>query len=180
MVLKYIELHNHPGGLAKLTAVVDADKSILGDLISKAQCDPDKYEIEIKRIRSKRGLTANAYYWVLTEKLAKALQTSKDEMHRELMLRYGSFKTNPDGKPIVFSLAAGEDPQSVTPYARSFAEGIVNGKRFVHYAVIKGSHDMDSAEFNALLQGCISEAKEQGIETLTPKELAELSYEIHD
>ena len=180
MELKYIQLNNHPGGLAKVTAVVAADKGILGELVNKAAEHPEQYEIEITKKKTKRGLTANAYYWVLTDKLAKALQTSKDEMHKELMLRYGTFKLNEDGKPIVFSLAAGEDPTSVTPYARSFAEGMVNGKRFVHYAVVKGSSQMTSSEFNALLQGAISEAKEQGIETLTPQELAELSYEIHN
>lgn len=180
MELKYIQLNNHPGGLAKITAVVDADKALLGELISKATEHPDQYELEISRKKSKRGLTANAYYWVLTAKLAKALSTSKDEMHRELVLRYGAFKTNADGKPIVFSLAAGEDPTSVTPYAKSFAEGMVNGKRFVHYAVVKGSSEMDASEFGSLLDGCISEAKEQGIETLTPKELAELSYDFHN
>lgn len=180
MDIKFIQLNNHPGGLAKITAVVDADKGILGEMVSKAAEHPEQFELELKKKRSKRGLTANAYYWVLTDKLAKALSTSKDEMHRELVLRYGAFKTNAEGRPIVFSLISGEDPRSVTPYARSFAEGMVNGKRFVHYAVVKGSSEMDAAEFGALLDGCISEAKEQGIETLTPKELAELSYEIHN
>lgn len=180
MELKYIQLNNHPGGLAKITAVVDADKAILGEMVTKAAEHPDQYELELKKKKTKRGLTANAYYWVLTSQLAKALQTSKDEMHRELVLRYGAFKTNADGKPVVFSLAAGEDPCSVTPYARSFAEGMVNGKRFIHYIVIKGSSECTAEEMNALIAGVVSEAKEQGIETLTPKELAELSYEIHD
>ena len=180
MELKYIQLNNHPGGLAKVTAVVDADKSILGELVNKAAEHPDQYELTITKKKTKRGLTANAYYWVLTEKLAKALQTSKDDMHRELILRYGAFKTNEDGKPVVFSLAAGEDPCSVTPYARSFAEGMVNGKRFIHYIVLKGSSEMIADEFNTLIAGVVSECKEQGIETLTAKELAELSYDFHN
>ncbi len=180
MEIKYIQLNNHPGGLAKVTAVVAADKGVLGELISKAAEHPDQYELSVTKKKTKRGLTANAYYWVLTEKLAKAMQTSKDDMHRELMLRYGSYKTNEDGKPVVFSLAAGEDPCSVTPYARSFAEGMVNGKRFIHYIVLKGSKDLTSDEFNQLIAGAVSECKEQGIETLTAKELAELSYDIHN
>ena len=154
MELKYIQLNNHPGGLAKITAVVDADKAILGEMVTKAAEHPDQYELELKKKKTKRGLTANAYYWVLTSQLAKALQTS--------------------------SLAAGEDPCSVTPYARSFAEGMVNGKRFIHYIVLKGSSEMTADEMNTLISGVVSECKEQGIETLTPKELAELSYEIHD
>lgn len=176
MRIRYIQLNNHPGGLAKLTIIVDTDKTTLGELVSKVQTDYPKYELDIKRIKTHRGLTANAYYWVLAEQLAKALGTSKDELHEEMMNRYGTLKTNDDGKPIVFSLAAGEDPKSVTPYSRSFAEGEVNGKRFIHYAVLKGSSEMSAKEFGDLLDGLISECKEMGIPTATDKELKEMEY----
>lgn len=176
MNIKYIELNNHTGGLSRLTVIVDADKRQLSELVNKAQCDPDKYEVEIKRASKKRGLTANAYYWVLVEQLAKALMTSKDELHEEMMQRYGAFKLKDNNKPVVFSLVAGEDPKSVTKYSRSFAEGEVNGKRVVHYAVLKGSSEMTAKEFGDLLDGLISEAKDMGIETMPRNEVLALEY----
>ena len=175
MNIKHIEMTAHPGGLTKLMVIVDGDRTLIGDAVSKAQAD--KYELEIRKARSKRGLTANAYYWVLAEKLSKVMESSKDDVHEQMMQRYGTIKLNSDGKPIVFSLVAGEDPKSVTPYSRAFAEGMVNGKRFVHYAVLKGSHEMTAKEFGELLDGLISECKEVGgIETMTPQEVAQLEY----
>ena len=175
MVIKHIELNAHPGGLSRLSIVVDGDRTALGEIVSKAQADPDKWELYIKKKGSKRGLTANAYYWALVEDLAKVLMTSKDEMHTELIQRYGAIKKK-DGSPVVFSLVAGQDPNTVTPYAKSFAEGMANGKRIVHYCVLKGSSEMDASEFGRLLDGCISECKEQGIETMRKEDIERLEY----
>lgn len=176
MNIKYIELNPAAGGLTKLNIIVYGDRTQIAETVNKAQCDPDKYEVEIKRIRSKRGLTANAYYWVLAEQLSKALGTSKDEVHAEMMHRYGTMSLNDKGSPVVFSIQAGEDPKGITPYSRSFAEGTVNGKRFIHYVRLKGSSEMSAKEFGDLLDGLISECKEMGIETMTPAEVAQLEY----
>lgn len=175
MNIRYIDLKNHTGGLSKLTIVVDGNKSALGELVGKIKAEPEKYEVELKKIHQKRGLTANAYYWVLVDKIARMLETSKDEIHKEMIQRYGVMKTNNDD-PIVFSVLAGEDPTTINPYVRPFAEGYVNGKRFIHYYVLKRSSEMDSAEFNCLLAGAQSEAKDLGIEVMTPKEIAELEH----
>lgn len=177
MKLKHIDMKPSAGGYTRLTIVVDGDKSTIGGIVSKAQIKPDEYEVEIKKIRHKRGLTANAYYWVLVEKLAKAIGSSKDDVHKEIIQRYGSMATDEDGSPIVFSILAGEDPTKINPYVRPFAEGYVNGKRFIHYCVLKNSSDLDSSEFNCLIAGIISECKEVGgIEVLTPKEISELEH----
>ncbi len=176
MNIRYIDLKNHTGGLSKLTIVVDGDKSTLGELVGKIKTEPEKYELELKKIRQKRGLTANAYYWVLVDKMARLLETSKDEIHREMIQRYGVMEANENGDPIVFSILAGDDPTTINPYVRPFAEGYVNGKRFIHYYVLKPSSHMNSADFNCLLAGAKSEAADLGIQVLTAKEIAELEY----
>lgn len=176
MDIKHIEMTPSAGGYTRLMMIVSGDRSLISESVSKAGADPDKYEVEIKRKRSKRGLTANAYYWVLVDKLSKVLGTSKDEMHEELMRSYGTYKLNSQGKPVVFSIPAGEDPKGVAKHSRSFAEGYVNGKRFIHYAVLKGSSEMDAKEFSDLLDGLISECKEQRIEVMPQAELEHLEY----
>ncbi len=179
MNIKHIDMVASSGGYTKLTMIVDSDRTILGELVEKAKSAPDKYEVEIIKRRHKRGLTANAYYWVLVEKLSKILGSSKQEVHEEMIRRYGTFKLDADGKPLVFSLAAGKDPKGVTPYSTQFAEGMVNGKRFIHYAVLMGSSEMNNKQFAELLDGLISECKEMNIEVMTPLELAQLEYEQH-
>lgn len=176
MNIRYIELKNHSGGLTRLNIVVDGDKTILAELVGKIQADPSQYELELKKIRHKRGLTANAYYWALVEKLAKAMGSSKDEIHKELIIRYGSMKLDENDDPIVFSVLAGSTPDGINPYVRPFAEGYVNGKRFIHYYVLKGSSECNNAEFACLLDGCISECEGVGISTLTRSEISKLEY----
>lgn len=174
MVIKHIEMTAHPGGLTRLNIVVAGDRSQIAKTVGKVEAD--KFELEIKRLRSKRGLTANAYYWVLVDHLAKVLGASKDEIHEQIMQDYGTFKLNDSGKPIVFTIAAGENPKDIAPYSRAFAEGYVDGKKFIHHAVLKGSSEMSAYEFGILLDGLISECKEMGIETMTPDEVKALEY----
>ena len=73
MKIKYIDIHSHPGGLAKIDLVIDGDISAISDEITKIKESPDKWEAEFKKISSKRSLDANAYAWVLIDKLAKKL-----------------------------------------------------------------------------------------------------------
>lgn len=176
MNIKHIEMTPSAGGYTRLMLIVDGDRRDIGELVSKAQANADKYEVEIKKIRNKRSLTANAYYWVLVEKIAKALGSSKQEVHEELIRRYGAFKTDGKGERYIFPLEPGKDPKGIAPYTMRITEKEVNGKPAIFYAVLKGSSELDNSEFNALLQGCRSEAVDLGIQVLTEKEIAELEY----
>ena len=46
-----------------------------------------------------------------------------------------------------------------------------NGKEVTYYAIMKPSHEMDTYEFAKLLDGCIQECKDLGIEVLSPAEI---------
>ncbi len=43
-----------------------------------------------------------------------------------------------------------------------------------HWAVIRGSHTYDNKEMSALIDGTVEDAKEMGIETLSPGEIERL------
>lgn len=45
------------------------------------------------------------------------------------------------------------------------------------WVMMKGSHEMDTAEMTRLLDGLIDECRQVGIETLTPAELERMRYE---
>ena len=153
MNIKHIEMTPSSGGYTRLNIIVDGERSKIAEIVSKAQANAAEYELEIKKIRHKRGLTANAYYWVLVEQIAKAMTSSKQEIHEELIRRYGSFKTDANGERYIFPLEPGKDPKGIAPYTMSIAERNLNGKPAIFYAVLKGSSEMDNSEFNALLQG---------------------------
>jgi len=161
----------HSGGLTRIVAVVDGDRKTISELVNKAAEKPDIWELKINKERKRRSLDANAYYWSLIDKLARALQTSKDELHEKMIEDYGSFKQRKDGGIAVFSIQADRDPHEITAYSKLIGRGYVGEKEFIHYAVLKGSSEMNSEEFSSLLDGLIFECKEQQIETLPTEEI---------
>lgn len=49
-------------------------------------------EYELKPYRQKRSLSANAYAWVLMDKLADKLRTTKEEIYRQAVSQVGVFE----------------------------------------------------------------------------------------
>lgn len=134
------------------------------------------YELIIQEKKHKRTLTANAYYQVLLDKLCRAVGTSREEMHEQLLIRYGTTAMI-NGSPVLFTLRADINPHLVSKYVEIMKMKEVKGKMFAVYRVLKGSSEMDSKEFAHLLEGLISECQEVGIETMTPEEIARLKYD---
>ena len=130
-----------------------------------------KYDCEIKKHREKRSLDSNAYAWVLINEIANVLRASKDEVYLTMLKRYGqSFVVSVIEK-------AAEVAEQTFPYCERSGEGTVEGKKFVHFKVFRGSSTYGNREMSVLIDGIISEAKELGIETATPAELERMKKE---
>jgi len=122
----------------------------------------------IKQHREKRSLDSNAYAWLLINEIANVLRSSKDEVYLSMLKRYGqSF--------IVSVIEKAADVAEQTfPYCERFGEGTVDGKKFVHFKVFRGSSTYDGREMAILIDGIISEAEGLGINTMTPDEVERL------
>lgn len=123
---------------------------------------------EIKEKKSKRSLTANAYYWSLLNQLASVMRMDNQECHFLMLKRYGQYE--------VVSIRSDVDLYGYFKYYDEIGKGKVNGNEFTHYKIYKGSSQMDSKEFSILLDGVRSECEEVGIPTLTPSEIAQLKF----
>lgn len=132
-----------------------------------------KYRVEIKRHREKRSQEANAYYWVLIDKMAAALDTSKEEMHNTQLNRYGVIKLDEDGKPEFCMERDGENYLTYKHNHLYPTDQTENRKGVVYrwYIKLKGSSEYDTKEMSRLIDGTVEDAKELGIETLPPDEL---------
>lgn len=127
--------------------------------------------LEAKVARKKRSLNANAYFHVLVGKMADKLGVSKPKMKNILLARYGQREIMEDG-PLVISIVRTADMEEREDiHCASIGYGTVNGKEFTHYAVIKPSHEYNTEEMSKLIDGTVEDAKELGIETLSPAEL---------
>lgn len=124
--------------------------------------------------REKRSLTANAYCWVLLQKLAEVLKTTKDELY-ELKIQEHGYLDTIDDVPISISLKSEIDIKLLGGHWKAFATS-PDGK-FTAYHKIKGSSEYDTKEMAHLIDMIIQDCKDQGIETLPPAEIERLKAE---
>lgn len=127
------------------------------------------YDIEIKVHRKKRSLDANAYAWVLLDKLSAALQCKKEELYIEYIKYVGVFKdfclTEEEAKTFrtAWSMLGTGWPTEQVDYAP-------DGERLVIRAYY-GSSTYNTKQMSRLIDAIVEDCKEVGIETLTPQEL---------
>lgn len=136
-----------------------------------AVADKKPMQAEIKAVRQKRSLDANAYYWVLLGKLQRVLGLSSTEAHNMILDKYGVIF------PDQFVLLPEDvDYLKQEIHYRPIPNKTVekNGKTWQAYWLVKPSHLYDTCEFSSLIDGLISECKECGIETLPKHELERL------
>lgn len=124
------------------------------------------YAATIKEFRKKRSLDANAYLWVLLDKIADAVGSTKDDIYLQVLELYGVFTH------IIVKEEAVEQFKKEFRTCRELGKVAVNGKTGVQLQCYLGSSTYDTKQMSRLIEGVVSDCKELGIETLTPKELA--------
>jgi hypothetical protein len=125
----------------------------------------EKLNIKAVKHRERRSLDANAYMWVLLQKMAEMLHQDKWNIYLEMLGRYGVF-THIIVKPNVVEKVK-EEWRTV----KELGEVCVNGTTGIQLQCYFGSSTYNSKEMSVLIDGVVSEAKEMGIETLPPEEL---------
>lgn len=143
------------------------EKSVLAYEYEKIKgCE--KLSIEIKKHRKKRSLDANSYMWVILQKMATILKTSKDELYLEILGRYGVFTHIIVKQNVVDRIK--EDWRTV----KDLGEVTVNGVTGIQLQIYFGSSTYDTKEMSVLIDGLVSECKDLGIETLPETELRQM------
>lgn len=130
--------------------------------------------VEIKRYREPRSKNANAYFHVLVNKIAEAQSLGNDEVKRQLVLEYGTLATDETGSVLGAMLPASACMDDFYPYAKWYKSKVLDGKEYDCYLFYKQTHTLDSKEMARLIDGTITVAKELGLETMTPDQLARL------
>lgn len=152
----------------KVRVTLEIDEDILEYLEQLHKLKEEKLSIEIKKYREKRSLDANAYCWVLLQKMAEILKKDKDEVYVDMICKYGVF-THYIVKP-----SAVERTKKVWRAVRELGEVTVNGKTGIQLQCYFGSSTYDTKEMSVLIDGIVGECKEMGIQTLTPAEIEDM------
>lgn len=128
-------------------------------------------DIEARKHRERRSLDANAYLWVLLQKIAVEIGSDKWAVYLEMLKQYGKF-THVIVKPNVVDRVKQEWRAT-----EEVGEVTVNGQTGVQLRCYFGSHTYNTKEMSILIDGVVHEAKELGIETLPPEELKRMKGE---
>lgn len=151
---------------------VDTDFRSEFDRLKDTQLD-----VTIKKHREKRSLSANAYFHVLVNKIAAALNVGDDEVKRQLVLDYGTVARDTSGKVLGCMIPNTMDASDLYPYLKCYDSRYASGVVMNCYILYKRTHTMDTKEMSRLIDGAIYEAKGLGIQTDTPETLARLKEE---
>lgn len=131
-------------------------------------------KLTVKRITQRRSLNANAYFHVLVGQIAEKLKISKPRAKNMLLGRYGQRELTESGQVIISVLSEIDMLEREDIHCVPVGYATLNDKEFTHYAVIRPSHTYDNVEMAALITGTVDEAKELGIPTETPDEIARM------
>lgn len=126
-------------------------------------------EYEIKPIRKKRSLSANAYAWILIDRIAAAMRLDPVEVYRTAIDHLGGVTATmitcrqEAVKAFVQSWEAGHLGRQVREL------GTRDG--WTELMVVYGSSDFDVVQMNRLIDRLTQDAHALGIETKSPEEV---------
>lgn len=126
-------------------------------------------EVTFKKARKKRSLDANAYAWVLIDKLAVATGTPKELVYRNAVRDVGG---NADvvcvqDKALDKLISAWEE-NGIGWFTETFPSKIEGCTNVILYY---GSSTFDTAQMSRMTENIIQDCKSLGIETMPPDKL---------
>ena len=134
--------------------------------------DKDKLSIEIKPYRERRSLDANAYFFVLADKLASKLHITKEEVYRNAIRDIGGVSETVCVKnQAVDRLCEGWSKNGLGWQTETYPSKIEGCTNVILYY---GSSTYDTEQMSRLIENIVEACQAEGIETRTPDELANL------
>ena len=131
-------------------------------------------KIKVVKATNPRSLNANSYFHVLCDKLREKMNISMAHMKNILITSYGQVEYISEGQALIYKTNAPiEYIQELEDAHLKFIKQGEDGAYW--YKVYRGSHTYTQDEMRILLEGTVADARDMGIETKTPDELARLA-----
>lgn len=157
-------------GECKLTLAVNEKNDLKVAYDELSQCE--LLDIELKKHREKRSLNANAYLWVLCGKLADKIGVDKESVYRQHILNANVYRVAEISEEAADTLIKGWQMNGIGWIAERVDKSVRDG--FIVVNLYYGSSAYNTKQMSRLLDSVIEDCKEQGIQTMTPDEIAEL------
>lgn len=150
-----------------VTYLMDADKDALWDLL-------------LHKSKRKRTLSANKYYWNLVDELVLKTKVPKAKIHNLYLRQVGAVEKIGD-RPVYILLPDNDETEEQVLLASTYhlaprreTKVGTDGKTYRWYVLLKGSSDYSVEQMNVLINLAVQDAVAQGIEVMSPEELAHL------
>lgn len=150
---------------------IDGDKAIVSIKIDRESIKgtPDfkrPMVFEIKPLEKKRSLSANSYMWVLCDKIAQKIGSSKESVYREAIKDVGEFVSVPVRKDAAKRFCEVWESKGLGNIAQVAAEDM----RYSYINAYYGSSTYSTKTMSRLIDWIVDNANSLGIETINPKE----------
>ena len=131
-----------------------------------------EYVLTVKEYKAKKSLSSNAYFWVLCGKLAEKTHIGSTEIYKRLIKEIGGNNTLVCVQEECVDALCKHWSAKGLGWVTEVVDSKLNGCKnvFLYY----GSSLYDTAQMSRLIDLIVQECKQQGIETMTPQEIAAL------
>lgn len=145
------------------------DKTAVDNLLRIT--DKTLLEAKIEPYRDKRSTNANSYMWILCDKIAEAVHSTKEEVYRLAIRQVGEWQDVAVIETALPQLIETWTSRGLGWLVDVFDSKLEGCKRVRLYT---GSHKYNTKQMARLVDYIVEEAKELGIETMTPEELKQM------
>lgn len=133
-------------------------------------------DLNVKKYRKGRGLSANALYWASLAQLAHKLGVSNAYLHNVMLRRYGQPERFED-QVVYIMLPDTEEAEKKALEADTYhlrptsqTKPGKDGLTYRAYMLMRGSSTYNTEEFSRLLDGLLDSCREMGIHIMTGRE----------
>ena len=157
----------------RLLITVEASaNSLAEDTINEwANAEAD-YGVQIEKYREPRSLNSNSYMWILCDKIADKVNSTKEEVYKKAVREVGVFEMLPIKNTALAEFKRRWASKGLGWFCEELRDSKLAG--YTTVMVYFGSSTYNSKEMSRLLDYVVEEAKELGIQTLEDIRLKEM------
>lgn len=131
-------------------------------------------EVRVSRKTKKRTLTQNAYLWVLIGELAAKLGIGKSETYRSYVKDYGPYEVLPVKEEAADRFVRNWEGRGLGWVCERIGSKLDG---YVNVIAYYGSSSYDSKEMARMIDAVVNDCQEQGIQTMSMRDIMLLANE---
>lgn len=147
-------------------------KSALKELDSLSD---KELNVKVNKFSQKRSLSQNAYMWTLLNELAIKLNSSKEEIYKHLIKEYGVFEILPIKNEATERFKKNWSKNGIGWFVEDIGDSKLKG--FTKLIAYYGSSTYNSDEMSRVVNALVQECDQQGINTMSLKDIMLLNNE---